>query len=149
MESLEELDFNPDIVANFQFPETPPRTYLTPIVNHSLSYAKKYQTDPSKYLSLHNEVKDSFRDNDSIYTDSSASYDKAAAATVINDLSSIERLSDKSPIFYVELHALYLALDRVEMANDDERNFIIFCDSRSALQAIWAKTGHIPSSSRY
>ena len=66
MESLKKLDFNPDIVANFQFPETPPRTYPTPIVNHSLSYTRKYQTDPSKYLSLHNEVKDSFRDNHSI-----------------------------------------------------------------------------------
>ena len=30
----------------------------------------------------------------------------------------------------------YLALDRVETADDDERNFIIFYDSKSALQAI-------------
>ena len=31
---------------------------------------------------------------------------------------------------------MYLALDRVETADDDERNFIIFSDSKSALQAI-------------
>ena len=41
-----------------------------------------------------------------------------------------------SPLFPAELHALYLALDRVETANDDEKNFIIFSDSKSALQAI-------------
>ena len=32
--------------------------------------------------------------------------------------------------------SLNLALDRVETADDDERNFIIFSDSKSALQAI-------------
>ena len=35
-----------------------------------------------------------------------------------------------------ELHALYLVLDWVETADDDERNSIIFSDSKSALQAI-------------
>ena len=67
-----------------------------------------------------------------IYTDGSVSDDKAAAAAVIDNYSSIERLPDKSLIFSAEMHALYLALDRVETA-DDERNFIIFSDSKSAL----------------
>ena len=57
-------------------------------------------------------------------------------------------LPDKSSIFSAELHALYLALDRVETADDDERNFIIFSDSKSALQAILG-TGHILLSSTY
>ena len=92
-------------------------------------------TDPSQYISLHNEVKDIFRYYDFIYTDGSVSDDKAAAA-VIDNYSSIERLPDKSSIFSAELHALYLALDRVEMADDDERNFIIFSDSKSVVQAI-------------
>ena len=66
-ESLEELDFNPDIIAKFEFPETPPWTYPTAMINLTLLYAKKDQTDPSKYISLHNEVKDVFRDYDFIY----------------------------------------------------------------------------------
>ena len=136
MESLEKLDFDPDIIAKFEYPETPPWTYPTAMVNLTLSYAKKDQTDPSTYLSLHNEVKDVFRDYDFIYTDGSVSEDKAAAATVIDNYSSIESLPDKSSIFSAELHALYLALDRVETADDDERNFIIFSDSKFALQAI-------------
>ena len=135
-ESLEELDFDPDIIAKFEFSETLPWTYPTAMVNLTLSYAKKDQTDPSKYLSLHNEVKDVFRDYDFIYTDGSVSDDKAAAAAVIDNYSSIERLPDKSAIFSVYLHSLYLAPDRVEMADDDERNFIIFYDSKSALHAI-------------
>ena len=119
------------------------------ISNLTLSYAKKDQTDPSKYISLHNEVKDVFRDYDFIYTDGSVSEDKAAAAVVINDYSSIEHFSDKSSKFSAELHALYLALDRVETADDDERNFIIFSDSKSALRPFRAKTGHILLSSTY
>ena len=108
---------------------------------------RKIKRIPSKYISLHNEVKDVFRDYDFIYTDGFVSDDKAAAAAVIDNYSSIERLPDKSSIFSAGLHALYLALDSVEMADDDERNFIIFSDSKSALPAIWAKTGYILLSS--
>ena len=106
------------------------------MLNLTLSYAKKDQTDPSKYISLQNEVKDVFRDYDFIYTDGSVSDNKAAAAAVIDNHSSIECLPDKSSIFSAESHALYLALDRMETADNDERNFIIFSDSKSALQAI-------------
>ena len=84
-------------------------------------------------------MKDSFREYDFIYTDGSVSDNKAAAAAVIDDYSSIERLPDKSSIFSAELHALYLALDRMEAAYDDARNFIIFSDSKSALQATWGR----------
>ena len=66
----------------------------------TLSYTKKDQTDPSKYLSLHNEVKDSIQDNDFIYTDGSVSYSKPAAApAVVDKYSCIERLQKKSSIF--------------------------------------------------
>ena len=129
--SLEELD----IIAKFQFPETPPWTQQTLIVKLTLSYAIKNQTDPSIYVSIHNEVKASLRGNDFIYTDGSVSDNKAAAPFIANE-SSIERLPNKSSIFSAELHVLYLAFDRVEMADDDERNFFILSDLKSALKAI-------------
>ena len=88
-ESFETLHFNPDNIAKFLFPETPSCTCPTPTVNLTLSYAKKDQTDPSIYLSLHNVLKDSFRDYDFIYNDGSVSDNKAAAAAVIKS-SSIE-----------------------------------------------------------
>ena len=43
-ESLEELDFDPDIIAKFEFPETPPWTYQTAMVYLTLLYAKKDQS---------------------------------------------------------------------------------------------------------
>ena len=86
---------------------------------------------------------DSFRDYDFIHTDGSVLENKAAAA-VIDNYSSIERLPDKSSIFSAKLHALYLALDRVEMEDEDERNFIVFSDSESALQAIWGRDWTLP-----
>ena len=81
-------------------------------------------------------MKDSFRDYDFIYTDGCVSDYKAATATVIDDYSSTECLSDKSSIFSAELYALYLGHDQMETANDDERNFIIFSKSKSAFQVI-------------
>ena len=81
-------------------------------------------------------MKDSFGYYAFIYTDGSALDDKAASAAVIDNYSFIERLQDKSSIFSAELLALYLALDRVEKLDSGERNFIIFSDSMSALQAI-------------
>ena len=89
---MEELDFNPDIIAKFHFPENPPWIYLTPMVNLTLSYATKDQTDPSKYLSLHIEVKDYFQDYTFIYTDGSVLDNKAASAAVNDQFSSIECL---------------------------------------------------------
>ena len=71
------------------------------------------RSNGSIYLfSLHNElkVKDSLRDCDFIYTDGSVADNKAAAA-VIGDIESIERLPDKSSTFSAELHALYHAFD--------------------------------------
>ena len=85
-ESLGELDFDHNIIAKFEFPETPPWTHPTAMVNLTLSYAKEDQTDPSKYISLHNEVKDVFQDYEFIYTYGSVSNDKAATSAVIKKL---------------------------------------------------------------
>ena len=83
------------------------------------------------YLSLNNDVRDSFRNYDFIYTEGSVSYDNSHWW-----LSFYWTYSRYVFIFSEEFHALYLALNRVEMADDNERNFIIFYDSKSALQAI-------------
>ena len=65
------------------------------------------------------------RDYDAINTDD-VSDDNAALTAVIDKYSSIERLPKKSSAFSAVLHAQYLAFDRAEMADEDERNFIIF-----------------------
>ena len=47
--SLEEFNSNTVSIAMFQFPETPPWTYRTVIVNLTLSNAKD-QADPYKFV---------------------------------------------------------------------------------------------------
>ena len=44
IESLKELDLNPDMVAKFQFPEMSPLTSRTPIVNSTLSHKRVIPT---------------------------------------------------------------------------------------------------------
>ena len=103
VESLEVADFNADIIAKFQFPETPPWTYPTTSLFPMPRRIKRILE------SLHSEVRDTSRDYDFIYTDGSASDHKDAAAA-IDSYSSIRHLPDKSSILSAELHALYLAL---------------------------------------
>ena len=69
-------------------------------------------------MSWHNELRAVHRDLGFNYTDGSVLNEKAAAAAVTDNYSSIERLPDQSSIFSAELHALYLALDRVEVVGD-------------------------------
>ena len=90
--------------------------------------------------------KDTVRDYDFIYTDGFVSEDKTAAAAVIDNYSPLNISQKVLYIISAELQALYLALDRVETADDEQRHFIIFTDSKSALQA---KTGRILLSPRY
>ena len=111
---MEELDFDPDSIAKFKFPETPPWTYRSTSGNLTLSHAKKDQADPSTYASLHNEVNDVDRNIEFIYTDGSVLNEWAAAASITDNYLSIERLLDRFTNFSAEVHALCLAHDRVE-----------------------------------
>ena len=63
-------------------------------------------------------------DTDFIYNYGSVLNERAAAATIIDSYSCIKCLPDKSSIFSADLQALYLALDRVEISDDDEKKFI-------------------------
>ena len=66
------------------------------VVHLTLSRAQKDQTDPLIYISIQNEVKAVHQDFDFMYTGGSVSNEKAAAAAVIYNSSSIEHLPDKS-----------------------------------------------------
>ena len=66
------------------------------MVNLTLPYAKTDQTEPSTYLSLHNEVKASLWDYDFIYTDHDSVLDNKAAAAIIDNYYFIEGLTNKS-----------------------------------------------------
>ena len=88
-------------------------------------------------------------ETDFIYTEGSVLNKKAAAVANIDNSTSIGRLPDKSSPCLAELHALYLALDSVQTADDDRRYFIIFSDSKSTLQAIRSRDWNVLLSLRY
>ena len=133
-DSFSTLEFSPDLVAKFQYPQTPPWTLTPPDVNLSISNNKKADTSPDIYLSKFQEVKAMLHEHEPIYTDGSKRGDRAAAAAVMNGHAYIERLPDKASIFSAELHAVFLALDHVETSDKDK--FVIFTDSQSCLQSI-------------
>ena len=57
-----------------------------------------------------------------------------AAAVVHGNVTKTTRLPDKASIFRAELHAISLALSIIHRSK--EKNFIIFLDSISSLEAI-------------
>jgi len=59
-----------------------------------------------------------------------------AAALVHRNVTKTTRLPDKASIFRAELQAISLALSLIRRSN--EKNFIIFSDSLSSLEAISA-----------
>ena len=89
--------------------------------------------DPFINMSSHNEVKAVHRDFDFIYADDSVLNEKTAAVAIIDNCSSIECLPNESTKYSAELYTIYLALDRIEMADYDEMNFVIFSHSKFAL----------------
>jgi len=59
---------------------------------------------------------------------------QVAAAVVHGSVTKTTRLPDKSSIFRAELHAVLLALAVIRRSK--EKNFLIFSDSMTSLEAI-------------
>ena len=56
--SLEDLSFQPDLVAKFEFPETAPWLYWPMDINLTLSQTKKEDTNPSYFLNKYREIEE-------------------------------------------------------------------------------------------
>ena len=68
-ESIEILAIEPDAIANFQYPDTPPWTYTPLNVNLTLAKSKKDTTNPIEFIDRYYEIKGKYRGYNSIYTD--------------------------------------------------------------------------------
>jgi len=79
-------------------------------------------------------ISDHFENYYRIFTDGSKEGNRVAAAVVHPDNTKCVRLPDTASIFRAELYALLLAIDVVR--HSKEKNFVIFSDSLSSLQAI-------------
>ena len=121
--------------------KTPPWTLIEPTVCFDLCKYKKSETDPTLYRLYYSELLESFTDYTHIFTDGSKDGDKTAAAFICQSFEFSKRLPDKASIFTAELEAIVSALRYVK-STTKRNKFVIFGDSKSALQALLSKWDH-------
>ena len=131
---LAEINLNFNVIEPHNFPSLEPWTLKLPKVVFELHSEKKSTTHPDLlrsqfYCFISNKLGYTH-----IYTDGSKYQNGVAAAAVGMNQTITRRLSSHASIFSAEAIALTLALEIVEAAGD--RNFWIFSDSLSCLQAI-------------
>ena len=135
-EILPLLNVDLDLVATYEFSETPPWTYQDVQVDWRLSEYVKGDTSPDVFLSEFRRIKSDYIGHKFIYTDGSKFDERVGAAAVRlqDDIAGCCRLPDHSSIFTAELRAIDCALHQIQSLHSN--NFIIVSDSRSALQAL-------------
>ena len=123
-----------DQIAMCAVPKAPPWLLNRPNVNLSLATDKKGTTEPTVFLNKFREIKDEHSNRTAIYTDGSKDAERVGAAAVMTGKAHKMRLPNVASIFTAELKAISLALGLI--ARSAQRDFIIFSDSLSALEAI-------------
>jgi len=118
----------------YSIPATPPWLLKRPHINCNIHRSFKDNTSPEIYRNKFFELCDHYKDVSRLYTDGSKMGNQVATAVVHGSVTKTTRLPDKSSIFRAELHAVSLAL--AVICRSKEKNFIIFSDSRSSLEAI-------------
>ena len=131
---LEEIGFNKKDVIDVEIPPDPPWFTCKPHIIWSLAKHKKDETNPLIYKTMFNEIRDTFKEYNSIYTDGSKMDDAVAAAAVSKHYETSRRLPDGSSIFTAEIRAILLAFFIIR--HTPGTNFMIFSDSKSSLQAL-------------
>ena len=137
---LDEMGFHPHMIAPSKVTSTPPWKFIVPDVCFDLCKHKKCETDPVYFRLFFAELIEQFRDHTHIYTDGSKDGVKTALAFVSPSFTFSKRLPDKASIFTAEMEALTSALRYIKVL--DSSKFVIFCDSKSALQALLSKWDH-------
>ena len=102
---------------------------------------KKSETDPTLYHLHYSELLDFFTDSTHIFTDGSKDGDKTAADFICQSFGFSKRLPDKTLIFTAELEAIVSAL-RYMKITAKKNKFVVFSDSRYALQTLLSKWDH-------
>ena len=124
--------------------DTPPWSQSEPQISLSLTKYKTVTTNPEIYKQVFLEVTSRHQNYVQIFTDGSKMDEKVAAAAVSSLAPKSRfscRLRDHCRIYTAELQAILLALKQAYISQ--ERKFMIFSDSLSALQALGKlKTDH-------
>ena len=135
---LQNADINLGSVCDFsKFPESPPWTFKTPEVCFDLASHRKDSTSSLAYKAFYAELCQKFPSFNKIFTDGSKSDEGVAASAFCSTAPlkpSTKHISSDSSVYTAELTALVLALKMI--SKSQHKNFLIFSDSLSALEAI-------------
>ena len=138
---LADLGADLKCLAQSHVSDIPPWQLKRPKIILRLAESRKSETHPIRYRDEFFSVRSEFPSHVAIYTDGSKDDSRVAAAAVVRGRSFSTRLPDQSSIFTAEARALLLALEYVEASTG--REFILFSDSRSCLEALsHLKTDH-------
>ena len=139
-EHLAKIGFVKETIHTIATSQTPPWQVMEPLVNLTLSQYKKADTNPLVYKSLFLEMCEAYSNFVQLFTDGSKDGEKVSCAVVTPSFTYSQRLPGELSIFSAELHAIRVAVDFCEMS--DKEDFVIFCDSKSVLQALESKQNH-------
>ena len=121
--------------------KTPPWKLIVPTICFDLCKYKKSETDPNLYRLHYSVLLESFTDYTHIFTDGSKDGDKTAVAFICQSFEFSKRLPDKASIFTAELEVIVFALRYIKITAENN-TFIVFSDSKYALQALLSKWEH-------
>jgi len=118
----------------YSIPATPPWLLKRPRTIYNIHQSSKDSTYPEIYRNKFFEVCDHYNFFCKLYTDGCGMGNQVAAAVVHGTVTKTTRLPNNASIFRAELCAISLALAIIRRRK--EKNFIIFSDSMSSLEAI-------------
>ena len=129
------MHFDLSVIAKHQsISNIPPWTIKLPHINWTMHSKNKATTDPEFFQILFHEMLEVYPEHSRIYTDGSKDGELVGSAAVSRDAVRQCRLPKWSTIFTAEIIAIGLALDIVEVSNNNK--YLILSDSLSSLQAI-------------
>ncbi|GFN85350.1 RNA-directed DNA polymerase from mobile element jockey [Plakobranchus ocellatus] len=141
-EHIKNAKINLNTIDNLHVQCPPPWEEHKLNVDISITKQKKENTSEVAYKKEFFRIKEKFSNHYAVFTDGSKLEEKVAAAAYFPehpDCSKATRLRDGASVFSAELEGIALTLTEIKKFTKYHKNFVIYSDSLSALQAIQSK----------
>ncbi|GFN86905.1 RNA-directed DNA polymerase from mobile element jockey [Plakobranchus ocellatus] len=141
-EHFKNANISLNIIDNLHVQCPPPWEEHNITVDISLTKENKENTSEVAYQKEFFWIMENFSNHYAVFTDDSKLEEKVTAAAYFRehpDRSKATRLRDGAFVFSAELEGIALALTEIKKLTKYHKNFIIYSDSLSALQAVQSK----------